>query len=68
MLRAILTSLTLCAGLGLNGCGQSGPLYLPGNPSQVTTPVPEQATPAEDEEREGGNDETGSDETGGESR
>jgi len=59
MLRIILTGLTLCAGLSLSGCGQSGPLYLPGNPSQMTTPVPEQATPAEDEENTEGNDETG---------
>ena len=68
MLRALLTGLTLCAGLSLIGCGQSGPLYLPGNPSQMTTPVPEQATPLEDEESEDANDEIGSDETGGESR
>jgi len=60
MLRALLKGLALCAGLALSACGQSGPLYLPGNPSQMTTPVPEQVTPAEDEENAEGNDETGS--------
>ncbi len=59
MLRALLTCLALCAGLSLGACGQSGPLYLPGNPSQMTTPVPEQVTPADDEENTEGNDETG---------
>lgn len=39
------------------GCGQKGPLYLPGNPSQVQTQIPNQLpTPSssaeEEEERE----------------
>ncbi len=28
--------------LTLGGCGQKGPLYLPGNPSEITTEVPKQ--------------------------
>ena len=41
MLRfsATLTALVLASGLG--ACGQSGPLYMPGNPSQITTAPPE---------------------------
>ena len=35
----------------LFGCGQSGPLYLPGNPSTVQTP-PEQPQSEEDDEEE----------------
>jgi predicted small lipoprotein YifL len=39
--------------LGLNlvvGCGQKGALYLPGDPSSVTTAVPSQTSPATEEE------------------
>lgn len=32
-----------------SGCGQSGPLYIPGNPSQMAVP-PSQPPPGEDEE------------------
>lgn len=41
MLRfsATLAALVLLAGLG--ACGQSGPLYMPGNPSQISTAPPE---------------------------
>jgi predicted small lipoprotein YifL len=28
--------------LTLSGCGQKGPLYLPGNPSEIKTEVPRQ--------------------------
>ena len=59
MFRAILTALTLCAGLILSGCGQSGPLYLPGNPSQMTIPGPEQDAPVEEEENTEANEESG---------
>ncbi|MDJ0758610.1 MAG: lipoprotein [Woeseiaceae bacterium] len=46
MLRIIL-ALALCGVLA--GCGQSGPLYLPGDPSEVmSAPPPEQ--PPEPEE------------------
>ena len=33
-----------------SGCGQSGPLYVPGNPSQMA--VPPSQEPASDEEQE----------------
>jgi len=34
-----------------SGCGQSGPLYIPGNPSQMAIP-PSQATTSEEEPEE----------------
>ncbi len=34
-----------------SGCGQSGPLYVPGNPSQMAIP-PSQETASEDAEEE----------------
>lgn len=42
----------------LSGCGQSGPLYLPGNPSEI------QASPPEPEDRDDDEDEGDTDETG----
>lgn len=33
--------------LTLSGCGQKGPLYLPGNPSEIKTEVPKQETKPE---------------------
>ena len=38
----------------LAACGQKGPLFLPGNPSQIQTDIPPQApvTGVEDEEDE----------------
>ena len=40
----------------LLGCGQSGPLYLPGNPSEIrAAPQPVQSTD-EEEDEDGGND------------
>jgi predicted small lipoprotein YifL len=44
----VLLSL-LASVLLLGACGQKGPLFLPGTPSTITTPVPEQQ-PAPDEE------------------
>lgn len=50
--------LFLISALLLTACGQKGPLYLPGNPTEVRTDVPstntstvpeEEAEPAEDE-------------------
>ncbi len=32
-----------------SGCGQSGPLYVPGNPSQVTVSPPQQDAGEEEE-------------------
>ena len=34
------------------GCGQSGPLYIPGNPSKVTMPPPPPEAAAEDSEKD----------------
>ena len=42
-----------------SGCGQSGPLYIPGNPSQMAVP-PSQAPTSEEEQDD---DETGSSES-----
>ncbi len=47
MTRTTLTALLLLAILA--GCGQKGPLYLPGNPSEVRAD-PGAAQPAEEEE------------------
>jgi predicted small lipoprotein YifL len=33
--------------LTLGGCGQKGPLYLPGNPSEIKTEVPKQESKQE---------------------
>ncbi len=33
----------------VSGCGQSGPLYLPGNPSEIKTP---QQVPADQEQKD----------------
>ena len=43
-----LTALALL--LLLSACGQSGPLYIPGNPSEVREPPPETSNTDEDEE------------------
>jgi len=65
-LRTLLTTLALVGLVALAGCGQSGPLYLPGNPSEVREPaaqpppppVENKATSEDDEEDE---DERGND-------
>ena len=51
-LRAVYALLVL---MFVAGCGQSGPLFVPGNPSTVE-PQPQQQQPAqeEDEEEENG--------------
>lgn len=33
----------------LAGCGQSGPLYIPGNPSQISQPPPTAESTADEE-------------------
>ncbi len=47
ILLSAITVLTFAS-----GCGQSGPLYLPGNPSQIEPPVEEPAETDEDEDEE----------------
>ncbi len=55
MTRLILLFAAI-AGIALAGCGQSGPLYLPGDPSQIRD-APRPVENADDEEDENGNDE-----------
>ncbi len=43
-----------------SGCGQSGPLYIPGNPSQMAVPPSQESTSEEQEEEQ---DDNGSSET-----
>ena len=45
----------------LAACGQKGPLYLPGNPSQIQTDIPRQdpVTGVEDEENEDEDEDSG---------
>ncbi len=38
--------------LFLAGCGQKGPLYLPGNPSEVQEPPAQPAEPADEDDDE----------------
>ena len=37
-----------------SGCGQSGPLYIPGNPSQMAVPPSQQPVSEEESEEENG--------------
>lgn len=52
MPRLLLPLFLLC----LAGCGQSGPLYLPGSPSEMTTvpPTPEEAADEEEDDGDSG--------------
>ena len=50
MIRKVL-ALALLGGL-LAGCGQSGPLYLPGDPSEVMSAPPPQPPEAEEDAEE----------------
>ncbi len=52
MTKTGLTLAALLLGGLLAGCGQKGPLYLPGDPSQIRVNQPQ---PAEQEEEEDGN-------------
>ena len=38
-----------------SGCGQSGPLYIPDNPSKISVPPPDSASATEEDEEENGN-------------
>ena len=59
-LRATLKAATLLllTGMFIAGCGQKGPLFLPGDPSTVQTDIPQQNAPedigedAEDDEED----------------
>ena len=52
--------LALFAVLLIGGCGQSGPLYIPGNPSRIENPPP----PTEEAGEEETADENGEDDKG----
>lgn len=52
MSHAIRALAALSFALLLAGCGQSGPLYLPGDPSQVQTPPPQSTSDEADDETE----------------
>jgi len=51
-MKRFILALTAISFLGLvTGCGQSGPLYLPGNPSKLET-IPPAPTEGDEEEKE----------------
>ena len=50
---AVLAALVLC------GCGQSGPLYIPGNPSRIESPPPADNTAEEEAEEKSRDDDDG---------
>jgi predicted small lipoprotein YifL len=52
MSRARYALYSLVITLVLAGCGQSGPLYMPGNPSQMSVPPAQPAESADDEKEE----------------
>lgn len=52
MTRFIVALAAVSFILLFGGCGQSGPLYLPGNPSKLETVAPASAEPKEEEEEE----------------
>ena len=41
MLRLSASAAALVIASSLGACGQNGPLYMPGNPSQISTTPPE---------------------------
>ena len=55
MKRLTLLIATFAFMVLFSGCGQSGPLYIPGNPSKMAVP-PSQETASEEEEEENGDE------------
>ena len=55
VLRLTALVIALSFGFSLGACGQKGPLYLPGNPSEIRPQAPEQEE-RDDEEDEGAED------------
>ncbi|MBT8107629.1 MAG: lipoprotein [Gammaproteobacteria bacterium] len=56
-MKRLFTALAACAFLVASfGCGQSGPLYIPGNPSKIQQQPPQAESTAEEEADE--NDKT----------
>jgi len=56
MKRIILALVAISIVSLFTGCGQSGPLYLPGNPSKIQPPPapPEEAEEEDEEEEDSG--------------
>ena len=54
MPRACHVISCLLFALALAGCGQSGPLYMPGNPSQMTVPAATDANAEDGEDDDSG--------------
>jgi len=56
MKRLFLALAAFSLALVATGCGQSGPLYIPGNPSTIQNPPPaeEQAEEEEEEDSDSG--------------
>ena len=52
MKRLVLALAALVFVLPFTGCGQSGPLYIPGNPSSIKQPPPRAESTAEEEDEE----------------
>jgi predicted small lipoprotein YifL len=46
-------AITFATLTGLSGCGQSGKLYIPGDPSQMAVPPSRETADAEEEEDSG---------------
>ena len=51
-----LITIAFLVGAAAGACGQKGPLYLPGDPSQIRSEVPQQESNDEDEDEESAND------------
>jgi predicted small lipoprotein YifL len=52
MNRLIIALAALTMVFLASGCGQSGPLYIPDNPSTISVPAPAPASDSTDEEAE----------------
>ena len=52
MNRLLATLAALSLLFVVTGCGQSGPLYIPGNPSTIQNPPPPDQQAEEEEEKE----------------
>jgi predicted small lipoprotein YifL len=52
MKRLILALAVLSLTFLASGCGQSGPLYIPGSPSKISNPPPAAESTAEEEGEE----------------
>ena len=55
MKRLIIALAALTVVFLAAGCGQSGPLYVPDNPSKISIPPPESDSTAEEAEEDDGN-------------